>query len=699
VNPSQISILEGLTYLVSDRSGDVDPAPGDPAGLYFLDTRFLSKWIVTVNGERLTPLSIDDLQYFEARFFLVPGVPRHYVNTTLSVIRHRSIVAGLEEEVSILNSAGEPAELVIRLEVASDFADVDRIGQPGGLGEPELSKQGRYHQETGDHHLYLRYTREDFHRAALIQTTEPAEVDRDGMTFTIQIPPQGRWSTRLQVVTDVRASSGTDVSGGYPNLKREMREGMLEELDRWVAQAPRLECAFAPLTEGYRRSLVDLAALRNPAIEGSGKIPTAGLPWLNTLIGRQSIFTSLQTLPYLPELAATALRTMATFQGSKLDDFREEEPGKILHLFRWNEAAAFGETPNARYFGSVDATPLFVVLLDEYERWTGDTDLVRQLEKEARAALHWIDEWGDLAGDGYLWYQPPRAPGQQPNQSWKESERAICYADGRLPGFPRATCEVQGYAYDAKIRGARLARTVWDDPEYADRLEQQAAELRERFNRDFWLPDRQYYALAREVDGSQVDALASNLGHLLWSGIVDPDRADAVVEHLLGPRLFSGCGVRTLADREANYNPVGYHVGAVWPYDNSIIAEGLRRYGFAAEAGTIAQAMFEAASYFQGRLPEAFAGYDRSLTTAPVRYPTATSPQGWSAGAILSLLRTVLGLDAHGDHLVVRAAVPTRLGQIALLQVHGPWGIADALGRPSTSTPSPSRPSRSSGVG
>ncbi|MFK3985063.1 glycogen debranching N-terminal domain-containing protein [Micromonospora sp. NPDC050397] len=691
---SQISILEGLTYIVSDRSGDVDPTPGDPAGLYFLDTRFLCTWIVTINGERLTPLSIDDLQYFEARFFLVPGQPTHYVNTTLSVIRHRSIVAGLEEEITILNSGREPAEVTMRLTVASDFADVDRISQPGvpGVPGPGPRKKGRFHHEIGERHLKLCYARGNFHRSTVIETSEPAEIDQHGMTFTVGIPPQGHWSLRLRVVTDIREPGGEDVSGKGP-LIRKLKEGMREELDRWVAQAPRLESKFAPLTEAYRRSLVDLAALRIPGLDGSGRVPSAGLPWLNTVVGRQNILTSLQALPYLPELASTTIWTMATFQGTKLDDFREEEPGKILHLLRWNEAAAFGETPNARYYGSIDATPLFVVLLDEYERWTGDADLVRRMEREARAALRWIDEWGDLAGDGYLWYQPPRAPGREPNQSWKESERAICYADGRLPGWPRATCEVQGYAYDAKLRGARMARTFWGDPGYADQLERQAAELRERFNQDFWLPDRRYYALAREVDGSRVDALASNLGHLLWSGIVDEDRAGALVEHLLGPKLFSGWGVRTLAAGETTYNPLGYHVGAVWPYDNSIIAEGLRRYGFATEAGTIAQAVFEAAPYFKGRLPEAFAGYDRRLTVAPVRYPTATSPQGWSAGAVLSLLRTVLGLEAHGDHLVVKAAVPPELGQIALLHISGRWGRADALGRPAEADVEPPRPS------
>lgn len=678
MHTNHVPILEGLTYIVSGRNGDIDPPPGDPAGLYFLDTRFLSKWIVTVNGERLNPLSIDDLQYFELRFFLVPGEPTHYVDAPLSVLRHRSIVAGLDEEVTILNHTGEPVELTMRMEVSSDFADISGVGKPDDL---ILRTKGQYHHEIGDRRLCLRYVRENFHRATLIDTSEPAEIDQHGLTFAVRIPPHGSWCTRFRVVTDIRPPGGEDVFGGGVQLVRDTEEGMREELDQWIARAPQLKCDFGPLSMAYHRSLVDLASLRHPGF-GRGKVPAAGLPWRNTVIGRQSIFVSLQTLPYLSEPAAATLRTLAAMQGTRLDDFREEEPGKILHLIRWNESAAFEEKPYARYYGSVDVTPLFVVLLDEYERWTGDAGLVRELEKEARAALNWIDEWGDLVGDGYLWYQRPRAPGEPPNQSWKETERGICYADGRLPGFPRATCEVQGYAYDAKMRGARLARTFWGDPAYADRLERQATELRERFNRDFWLPDRRYYALAREVDGSRVDGLASNLGHLLWSGIVDPDHAPAVVGHLLGPRLFSGWGVRTLATGQASYNPVGYHTGAVWPSDNSIIAEGLRRYGFATEAGILAQAMFEASVPNYGQLTEAFTGYDRSLTNLPVPYPAAVGPQGWSAGAVLSLLSSVLGLHAHAGHLVVTAAVPPQLGQIALLGIRGRWGTVDAFGRP-----------------
>jgi glycogen debranching enzyme len=400
-----------------------------------------------------------------------------------------------------------------------------------------------------------------------------------------------------------------------------------------------------------------------------------------TMFGRDSIFTSLQALPFTPELAATTLRELGIRQGTRVDDFRDEDPGRILHEMRYGELTAFEERPHSPYYGCADATALYVVLLDEYERWTGDRKLVRDLEREARAALAWIDEYADLQGNGYVSYKRRNEKTGLENQCWKDSWDSISYRDGRLPGFPRATCELQGYAYDAKVRGARLAREIWKDPDYAAELEHQAADLKRRFNRDFWVADDEYFALALDPDGNQVDALGSNIGHLLWSGIVDKSKAKALVRHLMGPRLFSGWGVRTLAEGEARYNPIGYHVGTVWPFDCSFIAWGLRRYGFKKEAAVIAAGILDAAEFFDGRLPEAFGGYERSETKYPVQYPTACSPQAWSTGAPLLLISTMLGLEPIGEHLVVDPSLPVGIGHLELLDIPGRWGRVDAFGR------------------
>jgi glycogen debranching enzyme len=317
------------------------------------------------------------------------------------------------------------------------------------------------------------------------------------------------------------------------------------------------------------------------------------------------------------------------------------------------------------------------VLLDEYERWSGDTDLARELEPHARAALTWIDEYGDLDGDGYVEYQTRNPAKGLVNQCWKDSWNSILFADGHVADGPIACCEIQGYAYDAKRRGARLAREVWGDAALAERLEAEAADLRRRFQEDFWLPEREAFALALDGAKRPVDSLTSNIGHLLWSGIVDPDRSDAIAGHLMDEPLYSGWGVRTMAASERGYNPVEYHNGTVWPHDNSLIAAGLARYGHHAAAARISEALVHAAGFFEHRLPEVFAGFSREMTHAPVEYPTASSPQAWAAAAPLLLLSTVLGLAPGPDRPRTDPHLPESWGAVSLGGLRGRWGQAE----------------------
>jgi glycogen debranching enzyme len=669
-----VKILDGNTFVVSDSKGDIEASATDPTGLFSFDTRFLSKWVLTIDGEQLNALSTDDINYFETRFFLVPGTGTVYVDSKLSVIRRRAVAEGFHEELTILNHDEQPVNLTVRIDAACDFADLFEV-------KDALKKKGTYGARVENGSLILSYERDTFERETVISTGSPAKIDKTGLTFKVSIKPHGHWSTTIDVAV---AHLGLSELGRRPKPMRDGsgRARMEAGLERWLNDAPRVECDWEPLLTTYRRSLVDLAALRfSPLTAGKRSLPAAGLPWFMTMFGRDSIFTSLQALPFTPELAATTLRELGIRQGTRVDDFRDEDPGRILHEMRYGELTAFEERPHSPYYGCADATALYVVLLDEYERWTGDRKLVRDLEREARAALAWIDEYADLQGNGYVSYKRRNEKTGLENQCWKDSWDSISYRDGRLPGFPRATCELQGYAYDAKVRGARLAREIWKDPDYAAELEHQAADLKRRFNRDFWVADDEYFALALDPDGNQVDALGSNNGHLLWSGIVDKSKAKAVVRHLMGPRLFSGWGVRTLAEGEARYNPIGYHVGTVWPFDCSFIAWGLRRYGFKEEAAVIAAGILDAAEFFDGRLPEAFGGYERSETKYPVQYPTACSPQAWSTGAPLLLISTMLGLEPIGEHLVVDPSLPVGIGHLELLDIPGRWGRVDAFGR------------------
>ena len=492
---------------------------------------------------------------------------------------------------------------------------------------------------------------------------------------------QSEWTTCIDVMTAVDGTDSEPEGVRHPHGDEQARPQMSASLEEWIGEAPSLASSWSPLEQIYLRSLVDLAALRYfPATHPEEAVPAAGLPWFMTLFGRDSIITSFQALPFRPELASSTLRVLGNRQGNREDAFRDEEPGKILHEMRQGELTAFEERPHSPYYGSADSTPLYLILLDEYERWTEDRVLVRELEETARRALAWIDEHGDRDGDGYVEYERRNAESGLENQCWKDSWNSILWPDGSLAALPRATCEIQGYVYDAKVRCARLARDVWGDDELAERLDSEAAELKRRFNEDFWIEDAGFYALALDGDKKPVDTLTSNIGHLLWSGIADEDKAARCVEHLMGDRLFSGWGIRTMATEQGGYNPIGYHTGTVWPHDNAIIALGLARYGYRQEASRIAFGLLWAAGlYFHDRLPEAFAGYKRERTHFPVEYPTACSPQAWAAGAPLVFLRTMLGLEPRGSRLLSDPVLPEEISWIELKNVRGPWGTAQAM--------------------
>jgi glycogen debranching enzyme len=672
---TSISILEGNNFVVSDLRGDIDASPTEALGLFAWDTRFLSRWLLTVDGQRPNVLSTDDLDYFSVQFFLVPGTGTIYVDADQSIIRKRTIGNGFSEELSILNHKDTPLDLTVRIEAAADFADLFEV-------KDHLTKKGELYHRIENNHLLLGYRRDRFVRETLIASSAKADIDEHGLSFAVHIEPHGEWTTRLDVAIGVGGLAEQIEEAKQVRGRGRTRSQMKRSLEKLGEALPRLSCDWPSLQVTYSRSLVDLAALRfYPLTLGGQALPAAGLPWFMTIFGRDSMIVSYQALPFASEFAKATLTALAQRQGTRVDDFRDEEPGKIMHEARFGEMTAFEERPHSPYYGAADATPFFLILLDEYERWTGNAELVQDLEFEARAALRWIDTYGDRNGDGYVEYNRRNTETGLENQCWKDSWNSIIFADGTLSRLPRATCEIQGYVYDAKVRCARLARTFWNDPELANRLEQEAAELKRKFNQDFWLEDREFFALAIDGDGRKVDSLTSNIGHLLWSGIVDDDKMEAVVRHLIGPKLYSGWGVRTMAEGEGGYNPIGYHVGTVWPHDNSFIAMGLRRYGYREEAARVAMHMLEAATYFKGRLPEAFAGYRRDLTEFPVEYPTACSPQAWASGTPLLLLRAMLGLEPIGDNLLVDPAIPSPLGQLELLDIPGRWGRVDAFGR------------------
>jgi glycogen debranching enzyme len=670
---STVNILAGNRFVVSDARGDIDGTPVDPHGFFADDTRFLSRWVLTVNGVRPASLSVDTTKYYEARFYGAPSSGTTYIDATLAVRRDRVVLDVMRETITVVNYGAEPATVTLDVAAAADFADLFEVKDA-----TVDAKRGETSVSVDPGRITFRYQRDSFVRATVIEARGGDLTYReDGLSAVTTLAPQQEWSVEIDVVP----VSGHDAVPDAAARDDELRDpaGRLG-LRAWTDAAPRLECDWEPMARIYARSLGDLAALRFAGpIRRADPLPAAGLPWFMTMFGRDSLITSFQALPFVPDLARATLVTLADFQADRDDAFRDAEPGKILHEMRFGELTAFEERPHSPYYGSADATMLFVIVLDEYERWTGRSDVARQLERSARAALAWIDASGDRDGDGFVEYERRNAATGLENQCWKDSWNSIQWSDGRFATLPRATCELQGYAYDAKRRGARLARLVWDDPALADRLEAEAAALKQRFNATFWLEDRGYFALALDGQKQPVDALTSNIGHLLWSGIVDDDKVDSVVAHLMSERLFSGWGIRTFATGQTGYNPIGYHLGTVWPHDTALCVLGLRRAGRRAEAARVATAMLQAAELFDGRLPEAFAGFPRNRTAFPVEYPTACSPQAWASGAPLMLLRGILGLEPDGAILHSDPLLAAPLRALTLRHLPGRWGVTDVV--------------------
>jgi glycogen debranching enzyme len=660
----KVSILEGITFVVSDMRGDIAPDPDEPTGLFFRDMRHLSRWQVRLNGNQLDALSGDAVEYDEAVFFLVEPTGTIYRNPTVSLLRRRHVGDGMRESLELTSHSVQPLTVELSILFAADFADIFEI-------KDQLHKTGRSYKRVVPDEVTLGYERGDFRRETIVRAAGAFFTD-ESVTFRITLNPRQTWRTEIEV--------GVATASARPVVKRAHEPNMPFGLQEWLDAAPCLDTAWDDLRRLYHRSLVDLAALRfYPESVPESSLPAAGLPWFMALFGRDSLITSYQALPFVPEMCRTTLLALAARQATEVDDFRDAQPGKILHELRDGELTHFGERPQSPYYGSADATPLFLIVLDEYERWTGDRQTVQMLEGAARAALTWMERYGDLDGDGFISYLTRNPETGLRIQCWKDSWNSIVYPDGTLAPLPQATCEIQGYAYDARRRMARLARECWGDLALADRLDRDADALRKRFHETFWLPDEGFYALARDGAGRPVPTLTSNMGHLLWSGIVPDENVDRVVEHLLGENLFSGWGVRTMASGQRAYNPMEYHNGTVWPHDNALIAMGLTRYGRHTEAARLAEVMLEAAPYFRHRLPEAFVGTDRKDTGVPVAYASACSPQAWASAAPLLLLRSMMGLEPRRDGLGVDAHVPLRCGYLALSGIPGWWGRADAF--------------------
>ena len=648
-----LTIVEGSSFAVGAVTGDI--FPGQFQGVYFRDTRFLSTWKLFVNDQPLECLSATIPKPFRAvlvgRAAWQPG----RADSPLIVERVRQIGVALREDITVHNYSSRPIDFTLKLEVATDFADLFEV------------KAGTVHrtwlQSTSVQDGLLVIESEWNERKRGLAVSAPgASFGTDGLDYGVTIPGHGNWTTTIVATPTI---DGELIFAGYPAHLPLYDSPAAKRFRAWESKLPTTLVADASLRRTFERSQIDLGSLRIHDPEHPGReVVAAGAPWFMALFGRDSILTAHMALPVDPELAIGTLQTLAALQGQTTVAATEEQPGRILHEVRLGVDASLTLGGESVYYGSVDATPLFVGLLGELLRWTGSSDATTALIPAADRALAWIAEYGDRDGDGFVEYQRATPHGLI-NQGWKDSWDGVNFADGSLAEPPIALCEVQGYVYSAYLARGLIARNAGDEREGA-RWAQRAADLKAEFNERFWLPDRGYFAIALDGAKRPVDACASNMGHCLWSGIVDDDKAAAVAERLLAPEMFSGWGIRTLGTDMGAYNPASYHNGSVWPHDNALIAAGLMRYGLAEEAHKVAFAVLDAADAFGGRLPELFCGFDRAHYPEPVAYPTSCSPQAWASAAPLLLLRTLARFDpcVPDGELWVAPTFPDALGEI-----------------------------------
>ena len=653
-----LTILEGSTFCICDGIGDVGEAT---SGLFAEDTRFLSRLKLTVNGVTPLPLSSGKVEYFSAAFYLRNPLAGGLRQDQVSITRERFVGEGMQDVVVLENQSMDPVELELGLEFEADFADILSVKEHDfALGDPAHAKAlpdpapSRF---DADQNQFVFVDGADSLRTQII-LSQIGDVNGSSVTFPVQLAPRDRWELRMDIVP----AHEDDVVPPRQVERRfgEERGRVRDSLAAWQLRVPQLRADWDELARSFNQSVSDLASLRmrGDSTTDLGKLPAAGMPWFMTVFGRDTLITCLQTLLFGPELARSALEVLAELQAREDDPTIDAEPGKIVHEVRHGKAA---KAWFSRYYGTVDATPLYLILFSEVWRWTDDVALARDFKEPALRALAWIDEYGDRDGDGFVEFQKRALKGLDV-QSWKDSFDSQRFHDGRMADPPIAPCEVQGYVYDAKRRIAEMAREVWRDRALADRLEADAAELKQRFDDAYWIDDRGgFYALALDGNKQPVDSICSNMGHLLWSRIVRAERVDAVVDQLMGDGLWSGWGVRTMSQQEAAYSPLSYHNGTVWPHDNSLIAWGLAQYARWPEAQRIVQRMLIASRHFDYQLPEVFAGLRRSETPFPIAYPTAARPQAWAAGTPVLLLQVLLGLQPDRRRHVLESLAPLEL--------------------------------------
>ncbi|MDQ2804870.1 MAG: amylo-alpha-1,6-glucosidase [Pseudomonadota bacterium] len=680
VGPPQIAIHQGQTVLVSDPDGGI--ASPSVNGLYFFDTRLISSWAAYANGQSWDLLNGGAVSYDASRIYLAN---RAFVTAdgivpvrTIGFVLGRAIEGGLHEDLDLTNHGSTTVKFHLEIALRCDFADVFEVKSD------RIIRRGHITTDWADdtQRLTTAYSNADFYRGVTVgpRSGGPRATYANGrLSFDIGLEPGETWHCCLLYdLVDAQRRFPAPLYCEHESAESSHAAAMAS----WRKEVLNIRTSNEEFYRFFNQAVSDMAALRLPEAElesgpasqpdGDAEhmsfVPAAGLPWFVALFGRDSLIVSLQNMLIYPSFATATLDVLGRLQATARDDFRDAEPGKILHELRYGELAHFKLIPHTPYYGTADATPLYLITLHEAWRWTGDQGLLARHLRTAEACLEWIDAYGDRDGDGFQEYQT-RSPDGYENMAWKDAGDSVPDLDGTLVKGPKALCELQGYVYDAWTRMAEIYDALGRQ-DRALELREKAQALYQRFNEAFWDEAGGFYAYCLDGEKKPILTVASNPGHCLWSGIVPPERAARVVQRLMSPDMWSGWGIRTLSAKHPSYNPYSYQNGSVWPHDNAIIALGFQRYGFAAEAARIARDISAAASHFElNQVPELYAGTQRDAVGFPVQYLGANVPQAWAAGSAFMLLNAILGLtpDAPNGWLIVDPALPPWLPDVTLL--------------------------------
>ncbi|MCD7036096.1 amylo-alpha-1,6-glucosidase [Metabacillus sp. GX 13764] len=632
-------IKENDLFLLSEENGSIPQDHPYGLGLYTKDTRYLSKLELGINGREPILLHSDGLENHVSRILMTNphmenGDELELWRESVEIERKRFICEDvLYETISLKNYYPKPVKFSINLQLDADFADmfIVRGFMNGKIGR-------KLPNQSTDEALLFRYKgADDIQRSTKVTWSRKPDAQNENGLLSFDFELEHLQTDSVTVMIQPLEGEGTHKEPISPNAALEK---LTQSYGEWTDSTAKAETDYIPLQRLIDRGIGDLRVLLTDI--GHGKFPVAGLPWFGVPFGRDSLIAALQMLAFNPEVAKGTLKTMASTQGTEVNPWRDEQPGKIMHELRFGELANTDQIPFTPYYGTIDATPLFLVLLTQYVKWTGDTEIFKELEGNVTAALNWIDQYGDRDGDLFVEYHQESEKGIA-NQGWKDSGDSVVHRNGEYAHTPIALAEVQGYVYQAKTGIAEIYDFLGKS-EAAETLRSQAQRLKEKFDRAFWMEEQQFYAIALDGNKQQVGTLTSNPGHVLFSEMLDAEKAKAVTEELVSDRMFSGYGIRTMGAGEAGYNPMSYHDGSIWPHDNSMILLGMSKLHQHEAAKKVMDGLIQAAAYFEyDRLPELFCGYPSSLGKA-VKYPVACSPQAWAAGTPLVFVQSLLGL-------------------------------------------------------